>query len=143
MQDELHIQLSPSAYLKAALVCLHLGGFFCVCYVFFHQIFIAFLVGLLQAWHLRHCLKKYVYYRAKDSIVRFSLEPSGQGEFFLPNNRMLLGRLYSRHSYVSQYALVIAIRSQAARTHTILILKDSISPFAYQRLSAHIGAIPQ
>jgi hypothetical protein len=144
IQDELLIDLNPSKYMGIGLIMQHLGGFLCVVYApLYNYPFISILLGLGILWHLMFCVKKYVYCQDPESIVHFSLKPSGKGVFHLKKGMAIRGAVLHTSSYLSRYCIVLAVRSVAARTRYMVIFKDSITPFAYQRLLAHIRAIPK
>lgn len=143
IQDELWIYLGPSSSMKAALIIQHLGGFLCAAHVLLPRYMVIVLLGLGLLWHLSHCIKKYVRHDARSSILHFSLKSCGQGMFYFRNNLVFQGSLSQSISYLSQYVIVLAVQSKAAKGHDIVLFKDSISPFAYQRLLAQIRAIPR
>jgi hypothetical protein len=127
--------------MKIGLVMQHLGGFFCIVYTLFPNYLVITLLGLGIFWHLSFCIKKYVYCRDRQSIMCFSLKPSGKGVFHFKKDMALQGAVLHTLSYLSQHYIVLAIRSKAAKTRFVVIFKDSITPFSYQRLLAHIRAI--
>lgn len=143
MQDELQINLGPSAYIKWAFIVQHIGGLICVAYTIFPKYLLILSSSLLIVWHLRYCIKKYVYHNDRLSIVRFSLKPSGQGTFYMQKNLAMQGTILPGISYSSQFIIILAIRSKMSKMRYVVVCKDSIPHFAYQRLLAHMRAIPQ
>jgi hypothetical protein len=92
--------------------------------------------------NLRHAIKNHRGYLGEASVKGFLLRPSGHCVLYFKNARILQGSVLHGVSYLSSFFIILAIRSKSTQKHYIVIPKDSIPLFAYQRLLAHMRAIP-
>ncbi|MEY3183200.1 MAG: hypothetical protein RLZ35_1185 [Pseudomonadota bacterium] len=142
MQDELIIAVAPSRYLQIVIILQHMGGFCCVAYALWPSYFSILLLGFALSLHFAYFFKKYGLLQSRTAVLQFSLKPCGKVQLCLKNNVKVDGYVSLSNTYVSPSYIVLLI-NRPNHQHAVILLKDSMTSFPYQRLKAHLRAITE